>query len=100
MDNTSSKKKLFLDKLITIMARFKTVVPPSLKRLFNDLGEKIHLARLRRQFSAELVSERAGMTRKTLRGIERGDPSVVIIHEESKAITDLSLLMHKFLILR
>jgi transcriptional regulator with XRE-family HTH domain len=41
-----------------------------------ELGDKIHLARLRRKFSAELVSERAGMTRTTLRSIERGDPSV------------------------
>ena len=65
-----------MDIIRPIMARFKTNVPPSLKRIFSEIGEKIHLARLRRKFSAELVSERAGMTRKTLRAIERGDPSV------------------------
>ena len=60
------------------MARIKTITPPSLNRLLSELGEKIHLARLRRKFSAELVSERAGMTRKTLRAIESGSPSVAL----------------------
>lgn len=33
-------------------------------------------ARLRRRLTQELVAERAGMTRPTLRRAERGDPSV------------------------
>jgi len=40
------------------------------------MGENIRLARLRRKFSAALVSERAGISRTTLRAIERGAPSV------------------------
>lgn len=40
------------------------------------LGENIRLARLRRRFSAAIVAERAGISRNTLRGIERGDASV------------------------
>jgi transcriptional regulator with XRE-family HTH domain len=43
-----------------------------------DLGSRIRLARQRRGFSAALVAERAGMSRPTLRGIERGDAGVTI----------------------
>lgn len=60
------------------MPREKSILLPSLQRLLISLGENIHLARLRRKFSASMVAERAGMTRNTLRAIERGDPSVMI----------------------
>jgi transcriptional regulator with XRE-family HTH domain len=40
------------------------------------MGENIRLARLRRKFSAEMVAQRAGIARNTLRAIERGDASV------------------------
>ena len=49
---------------------------PSLQRLLKHVGENIHLARLRRNFSAAMVAERSGIARNTLRAIERGDPSV------------------------
>lgn len=49
---------------------------PSLERLLSQLGENIHLARLRRKFSATLIAERANLSRTTLRAIERGDPRV------------------------
>lgn len=49
---------------------------PILQRLLTDVGENIRLARLRRRFSASIVAERSGMTRTTLRSIERGDPNV------------------------
>lgn len=42
------------------------------------LGENIKLARLRRKLSAEQVSERAQIGRKTLWAIEKGSPSVSI----------------------
>ena len=42
------------------------------------MGEQIKLARLRRSLSAELVSERAGISRASLRKVEKGDPSVAI----------------------
>ncbi len=41
-----------------------------------QVGENVRLARLRRRFSGTLVAERAGMSRATLRAIERGDPGV------------------------
>jgi transcriptional regulator with XRE-family HTH domain len=58
------------------MGRNKQIILPSLHRLLTAVGENIRLARLRRKFSAAMVSERAGITRNTLRAIERGDPSV------------------------
>jgi transcriptional regulator with XRE-family HTH domain len=37
------------------------------------LGERLHLARLRRRYSAESVAVRAGITRVTLARVEKGD---------------------------
>ena len=42
------------------------------------MGEQIKLARLRRSLSAELVSECAGISRASLRKVEKGDPSVAM----------------------
>lgn len=58
------------------MGRKKQVVLPSLQRLLDELGENLRLARLRRRFSASIVAERAGISRNTLRAIERGNASV------------------------
>ena len=49
---------------------------PALSRIFDELGENIKLARLRRGFSSTILSERAGISRPTLLAIERGDPGV------------------------
>jgi transcriptional regulator with XRE-family HTH domain len=43
-----------------------------------ELGQNIRLARARRKLSAGLVAERAGMSRPTLRSIERGDSTVTL----------------------
>ena len=42
------------------------------------LGENIRKARLRRSYSSETVAQRAGITRKTLYRVERGDPAVAL----------------------
>ena len=55
------------------MGREKQHLLPSLQRLLSQLGENIRFARLRRRFSATLVAERAGISRNTLRSIERGN---------------------------
>jgi transcriptional regulator with XRE-family HTH domain len=68
----------FLDKIVSIMGRKTTLPLPSLQRLLAELGENIHLARRRRKLTASQVAERAGMTRPTLRAIERGDPGVTL----------------------
>jgi len=46
------------------------------QRDLTALGENVRLARLRRGLSAELVAERAGMARDTLRAVEQGDAGV------------------------
>lgn len=60
------------------MARRTTPALPPVERLLHELGENIRLARQRRHITAQLLSERAGMSRPTLRAIERGDASVTI----------------------
>jgi DNA-binding XRE family transcriptional regulator len=42
------------------------------------LGENIKKARLRRAYSSETLAQRAGIARKTLYRVERGDPAVAL----------------------
>jgi transcriptional regulator with XRE-family HTH domain len=60
------------------MARQSTRPLPAVARLLEELGENIRLARLRRGFSMELVAERAGISRPTLRAVEAGAPGVTL----------------------
>lgn len=57
----------------------KTVVlMPKTTEYLKTMGEQIKLARLRRNLTASLVAERAGISRQTLVSIEKGSPSVAI----------------------
>ncbi len=58
------------------MPKKKIVLLPKTSRIIEQLGENIKLARLRRSLSAELVAERADISRPTLTAIEQGSPSV------------------------
>jgi transcriptional regulator with XRE-family HTH domain len=49
---------------------------PKTKKILMELGENIRMARLRRKFSAKMVSERAGISHTTLRRVEKGMPAV------------------------
>lgn len=49
---------------------------PPVARALQQAGENLRLARLRRGFSQAEVAERAGMSRLTLRALERGSPNV------------------------
>jgi transcriptional regulator with XRE-family HTH domain len=60
------------------MGRSTTSPLPIVQALLEELGENIRLARLRRDLSAEMVAERAGMTRPTLRSIEAGRAGVTL----------------------
>ena len=60
------------------MERRKTIVMPGTKKILEQLGNQIRLARLRRKISAKLVCERASISRATLWSIEKGSPSVSI----------------------
>ena len=62
--------------IFSIMGRTTITPLPSLQRRLTAVGENLRLARLRRKLSATQIAERAGITRPTLRAIERGDPSV------------------------
>jgi transcriptional regulator with XRE-family HTH domain len=62
--------------ILIIMPRKTSSNLPALQRILAALGENIRLARLRRQYSAAIVAERAGMTRNTLRAIEKGNAQV------------------------
>ncbi len=46
---------------------------PKEKRILNQLGENLKLARLRRNYSTEMVVERAGISRTTLWNLEKGN---------------------------
>lgn len=56
----------------------KVLMMPSLKKILEELGENIKLARLRRKLSAEQVAERANISRPTLLSIEKGVPGVAM----------------------
>jgi transcriptional regulator with XRE-family HTH domain len=60
------------------MVRTAPSLLPRLARVLAQLGSNIKLARLRRKFSAETVAQRAGISRKTLYRVEKGDPSVAL----------------------
>lgn len=60
------------------MARKTSQPSAALDEILKALGENIHLARLRRKISTTMLAERAGMTRNTLRSIERGDSGVTL----------------------
>ena len=51
---------------------------PGTEKILKTMGEQIKLARLRRDLSAELVAERAGISRTSLWKVESGNPSVAI----------------------
>jgi transcriptional regulator with XRE-family HTH domain len=60
------------------MGKPKTVLLPIQERILKTLGENIKMARFRRDFSAELIAERAGISRVTLYKVEKGDSGVSI----------------------
>lgn len=63
---------------INTMSKKTTVIMPQIQKTLSQMGEQIKLARLRRKLSAEVVSERAGISRATLWQIENGSSSVSI----------------------
>jgi len=54
----------------------KQIIFPKYKKLFEQLGENLKLARKRRKLTTIQVSERADIDRSTLYRIEKGDPRV------------------------
>lgn len=60
------------------MSKKAVVLTPGTQTILSSMGEQIKMARLRRNFSAALVAERAGISRATLCAVEKGSPSVAI----------------------
>lgn len=60
------------------MARTTAQMPSGIEEILKTLGENIRLARRRRTITTTMLAERAGMVRKTLRSIERGDSGVTL----------------------
>ena len=60
------------------MKKRKQVHFPKHRKIFDQLGENIKLARKRRSLTMVQVSERASISRVTLTKIEKGDPTVVM----------------------
>ena len=71
---------------------------PATENILETMGEQIKLARLRRDLSAELVAERAGINRTSLWKVESGSPAVAIgiyaavLHALGGMDTDLLLI--------
>jgi len=56
------------------------VIFPKHQKVLNQLGENIKLARLRRNYTQSLISQRTGLSRLTIRKIESGDSKVSLGH--------------------
>ena len=68
VSNTESKQKR------------SAVVFPKNQKVLVQLGENIKLARRHRGYTQVFISERTGLSRLTIRRIERGDSGVSIGH--------------------
>lgn len=60
------------------MTKKKIIILPKTRRILDEMGANIKLARLRRKFSSQQVAERANISRPTLSAIEKGKPTVSI----------------------
>ncbi|MBI2727663.1 MAG: helix-turn-helix transcriptional regulator [Polaromonas sp.] len=58
------------------MPRVHLPLSPSLTRLARSLGQRLQLARCRRELSTTVFAERVGISRNTLKRLEEGDPNV------------------------
>lgn len=65
-----------MSNILDVMAKRIPVLLPRVERILIDLGERIRLARLRRNISAQLLADRAGISRQTLSTLENGSGSV------------------------
>ena len=60
------------------MGKKSIVIMPDSEEILRIMGEQIKEARLRREISADLVAERASLSRATVWAVEKGSPSVAI----------------------
>lgn len=60
------------------MPRKPPIVFPQEQRLLSELGERLRLARKRRQLSNAVVAQRSGISRTTLYKVEAGDAGATL----------------------
>lgn len=70
------------------------------KKILEQLGENIRLARLRRKLSSKSVAERAGISVSTMSNVEKGIPGVSIgtylqVLSVLQLAEDILLIAHK-----
>lgn len=71
---------------------------PETEEILKMMGEQIKLARLRRNLTAELVAERAGISRASLWKVESGNPAcamgiyAAVLHALNNMDQDLLLV--------
>jgi transcriptional regulator with XRE-family HTH domain len=58
------------------MSRTHLPLTPTLAKLSRSLGQRLQLARCRRELSTTVFAERVGISRNTLKRLEDGDPNV------------------------
>lgn len=58
------------------MPRTHLPLTPALTKLSRSLGQRLQLARCRRELSTPVFAERVGISRNTLKRLEDGDPNV------------------------
>ena len=51
---------------------------PAARKQVEALGDRLRLARLRRDMGTEEFAERVGISRETLRRLEQGDPTIAM----------------------
>ena len=65
--------------LKTLEKRHATVFPKELRYL-EEMGQNVRLARKRRKLTQLQICERTGLDAKTVRKVEKGDPTVSMGH--------------------
>ena len=100
--NIDKKYEMFIIiniiRLVDEMKKAVYNILPKTEEILKTMGEQIKLARLRRSLSAELVAERAGISRASLWKVEKGDPSVAmgiyaaVLHALNNLDQDLLLI--------
>lgn len=80
------------------MSKKAAIVMPTTRKILEQMGEQIKLARLRRKLSSQLIAERAGISRQTLNSIEKGSATVsmgsyaAVLHALNNLDNDLLLI--------
>jgi transcriptional regulator with XRE-family HTH domain len=68
------------DLMTMIEQKRSAIVFPKNKKVLVQMGENIKLARKRRGYTQALISDRTGLSRLTIRNVEKGEPGVSLGH--------------------